>query len=356
METKTLEELAKLVNGKVFGNPKVQIKSAATLSRASSGDISFLANSKYAKQLRTTKASAVIVGQDTDIIKDSKVPLLICEDPYYSFMQIMVLIHGHRTHKRIGVSKLAAIADSAKIGVDCHIHNFVDIEDNATIGDRCVVYPGVFIGEDVEIGPDCIIYPNVSIYGHCKIGKGVIINSNSVIGEDGFGFASYGGEHHKIPQIGSVVLEDSVEIGAGCTIERGTLGDTIIEKGCKLGDLVAVGHGTRIGAHTLLVAQVCISGSANIGRNCIIGGQVGITGHISIGNEVMIGAQSEVINNVGDKRIVLGSPAIDASTARKAYSLIKNLPEMKKSLHEMERKLYNLNKNDNAESGSDNNE
>ncbi len=229
MPSKTLGEVARYVNGQVCGDPNIKISSAATLSKASNGDISFLANLKYEKQLRTTKASAVIVGKDTII--DSKVPLLVAEDPYYAFMQIMVLLHGHRKHKKVGISKLTHISDSAKVGTDCDIHNFVTIADDARVGDRCIIYPGVYIGEEVQIGNDCIMYPNVTIYDGCRIGNRVIINANSVIGEDGFGFAFHNGVHHKIPQIGIVILEDDVEIGACCGIERGTLGDTVIEKG-----------------------------------------------------------------------------------------------------------------------------
>ncbi len=342
MPTKTLEEVARYVNGHVFGDPNTKISSAATLNKAGDGDISFLANLKYEKQLRTTKASAVIVGKDTII--DSKVPLLVAEDPYYAFMQIMVLLHGHRKHKKVGISKLAYISDNAKIGADCDIHNFVTIADDARVSDRCIIYPGVYIGEGVHVGNDCIIYPNVTIYDGCRLGNRVIINANSAIGEDGFGFASHNGLLHKIPQIGTVILEDDVEIGACCGIERGTLGDTIIEKGTKLGDLIAVGHGTRIGPHCLLVAQVGISGSTSIGHHCIVGGQVGITGHITIGNSVMIGAQSGVINNVGDNKIVLGSPAIDARIARRAYSMLKNLPDMRTSIHILEKQIAALEK------------
>jgi UDP-3-O-[3-hydroxymyristoyl] glucosamine N-acyltransferase len=337
MEARSLGELAKYVNGKILGNPDVKIGSAATLGRAGEGDISFLANAKYEKQIETTKASAVIVGRGTS--GKAKIPLLIAEDPYYAFMQIMVLLHGHRKHKKVGVSRLAHISDTAKVGADCDIHNFVTIADEARVGNRCVIYPGVYIGQETYIGDDCIIYPNVTIYDGCKVGNRVIINANAVIGEDGFGFASHNGIHHKIPQIGTVILEDDVEIGAGCGIERGTLGDTVIEKGTKLGDLIAVGHGTRIGPHCLLVAQVGISGSTTLGHHCVLGGQVGVTGHITIGNNVMIGAQAGVINNVGDNKIVLGSPAIDAGIAKRAYSMIKNLPDMRKSIRNLEKHL-----------------
>jgi UDP-3-O-[3-hydroxymyristoyl] glucosamine N-acyltransferase len=333
MQERTLGELAEYVGGRICGDPKVIIKSASTLGRADKGDISFLTNRKYQKQLRTTKASAVIVGKETPA---ASVPLLIADDPYYAFMQIMVLLHGHRKHKKTGVSTKASISDSAKIGMDCHIHDFVTIADNARIKDGCIIYPNVYIGQGVQIGNDSIIYPNVTVYDGCKIGNRVIINANSTIGEDGFSYATYKGIHHKIPQTGIVILEDDVEIGAGCGIERGTLNDTVIGQGSKLGDMVTVGHGTRIGSHCLLVAQVGIAGSTNIGHHCTIGGQVGIVGHINIGNNVTIAAQAGVINNIPDNKVVLGAPAIDANIGRRAYSMIQYLPDMRQNIRELQ--------------------
>jgi UDP-3-O-[3-hydroxymyristoyl] glucosamine N-acyltransferase len=333
MKERTLGELAEYVGGRICGDPKVIIKSASTLGRADEGDISFLTNRKYERQLRTTKASAVIVGKETPA---ASVPLLIADDPYYAFMQIMVLLHGHRKHKKIGVSPKASISDSAKIGMDCHIHDFVTIADDARIKDGCIIYPGTYIGQGVQIGNDSVIYPNVVVYDGCKIGNRVIINANSTIGEDGFSYATYKGVHHKIPQTGIVILEDDVEIGASCGIERGTLNDTVIGQGTKLGDMVTVGHGTRIGSHCLLVAQVGIAGSTNIGHHCTIGGQVGIVGHINIGNNVTIAAQAGVINNIPDNKVVLGAPAIDANMGKRAYSMIQYLPDMRQNIRELQ--------------------
>ena len=339
MQTKTLGELADYVDGRVIGDRNVKISSASTLGRAGQGDISFLANDKYEKQLQTTKASAVIVGRETVA---ASVPLLIAEDPYYAFMQIMVLLHGHRKHKKVGISPHASISDSAKIGADCHIYDFVTIADKTSIGDGCIIYPGAYIGEGVHIGNDSIIYANVTIYDGCRIGNRVIINANSTIGEDGFGYASHKGIHHKIPQIGIVVIEDDVEIGTCCGIERGTLGATVIGQGSKLGDLIAVGHGTKIGAHCLLVAQVGIAGSTTLGHHCIVGGQGGIVGHINIGNNVTIAAQAGVINNVPDGKMVIGSPAIDANKAKRAYSLIEHLPLMRQNIRRLQDQIEQL--------------
>jgi UDP-3-O-[3-hydroxymyristoyl] glucosamine N-acyltransferase len=339
MQGKTLSELAEYVGGRVCGDPNVIIRSASTLGRAEEGDISFLANAKYEKQLHATKASAVIVGRET---LNAAVPLLVAEDPYYAFMQIMVLLHGHRKHKKVGISGRASISDSAKVGMDCHIHDFVTIADDARVGDGCIVYPGVYIGQGVQVGNDCIFYPNVAIYDGTQVGNRVIINANSTIGEDGFGYASHKGVHHKIPQTGIVVIEDDVEIGTCCGIERGTLGDTVIGQGSKLGDLVAIGHGTKIGAHCLLVAQVGIAGSTTLGHHCVVGGQVGVVGHVNIGNNVTIGAQAGVINNIPDGMVVLGAPAIEANQGKRAYSMIQYLPEIRQNLRNLQSQVEQI--------------
>jgi UDP-3-O-[3-hydroxymyristoyl] glucosamine N-acyltransferase len=336
---KTLGELADYVGGQVLGDRNITITSASTLSQAQPGDITFLANSKYEKLLKTTRASAIITDKETTVTSTS---LLISEDPYYAFMQIMVLLHGHRKHKKTGISSKADISDSAKIGTDCHIHNFVTVCDDAKIGNGCIIYPGVFVGTGSSIGNDCIIYPNAVIYEGCRIGNRVIINSNTTVGEDGFGFATRKGVHYKIPQVGSVVIEDDVEIGACCGIERGTLGDTIIGQGTKIGDLVTIGHGTKIGQYCLLVAQVGIAGSTTLGNHCIVGGQAGIIGHINIGNGVSIGAQAGVTGDVEDGKNIVGSPAIDAGLAKRAYSLIQYLPEMRQNIRKLQNKINQI--------------
>ncbi len=339
MQAKTLGELAKYVGGRVCGDPEVRVKSASTLGRAREGDITFLVNRKYQKQLRTTKASAVIVAKETT---ETSVPLLVVDDPYYAFMQIMVLLHGHRKHKKVGVSPRASISDSAKIGADCHIHDFVTIADEAKIGDGCVIYPSAYVGRGVQIGNDSIIYPNVTIYDGCVMGNRVIINANSNIGEDGFGYASYKGIHHKIPQIGGVIIEDDVEIGACCGIERGTLGDTVIGQGSKLGDLVTIGHGAKIGPHCLLVAQVGVAGSTTLGHHCIVGGQAGIAGHTNIGNNVTIAAQAGVVNNIPDSQVVVGAPAVEAGQGKRAYSMIQYLPDMRQNIRNLQKQIKKI--------------
>ena len=337
MPTKTLEELAQFVNGKVKGDTKIKISSVATLENAGPSDISFLTNPKYAKAIATTKAGAIIVGKDVDC----PASLLIAEDPYYAFMQIVVLLYGHRQHKRTGLSKKASISETARIGDGCQIYDFATISDNAVIGKNTVIYPCVFVGPDVKIGDNCILYPNVTIYDGCVLGNDVIINSNTTIGKDGYGYATHKGKHHKIPQIGKVIIEDDVEIGCNCGIQRGTLEDTVIGEGCKFGDLISIGHGAKIGPYCLLVGQVGVAGSTTIGHHCVIAGQVGIVGHIKIGNCVSIGAQAGVINDIPDGQNIVGAPAIEASKARRAYSLIQDLPEMKKAISRLEKSSNN---------------
>ena len=341
MQAKTLGELADCVGGMVTGDRDIKINSVATLANAGPGDITFLVNQKYTSQFETTKASAIIVGKDTK----TNTSLLIADDPYYALMQIVVLLHGHRQHPKTGISDKASIAQTAQIGPASHINDFAVIESNAKIGARCVLYPGSFIGADTKIGDDCILYPNAVVFDKCSIGNRVIIQANATVGEDGFGFATHNGDHHKIPQIGRVVIEDDVEIGAGAAIERGTLDDTVIGKGTKIGDIVAIGHGARIGPGCLLVPQVGVAGSASLGHHCVIGGQAGIVGHIKIGNMVKIAAQAGVINDVEDGTSLLGGPAIEAGKGKRAYSLIGYLPEMKKRIRRLEKELEKLQNN-----------
>ncbi len=338
MQGKTLSQLAQHVGGKVMGDEEVVIKTVSTLDQAGKGEITFLSNKKYEPQLKTTKADAVIVAKEIE----TNAALIVVDDPYYAFMQIVVLLHGHRKHKSTGISKRAFIDDTAKVGSNCNVQDFVTISENARIGKNCNIYPGVFVGPDVQIGDDCIIYPNAVIYDNCEVGNRVIIHANASIGQDGYGFATHKGVHHKIPQIGRVVLEDDVEIGSCCAIERGTLNETVIGAGSKIGDAVAIGHGTKIGEHCLIVPQVGISGSVILGHHCVIGGQVGIAGHLKIGNMVTIGAQAGISNSIGDGATVLGVPAIEAGKGRRVLATMQYLPDMRKSIRRIERQIAKL--------------
>ena len=335
MKSYTLGDLAAHVDGQVLGDADIEITSAAGLAQAGSGDISFLANRKYTRLVKTTGASAVVVKEKFD----SKASLLVCKDPYYAFTQIAVLIHGHRRHPFSGISAGANIADSATVGEGTAISHNVTVFDNARIGANCTIYPGVFIGPNSVVGDDCILYPNVVIYDRCRIGNRVIIQANATVGEDGFGFATHKGVHHKIPHIGAVIVEDDVELGAGSGIERGAMEETIIGQGSKIGDSVVIGHGTKVGAYCLLVPQVGIAGSTTLGHHCVAAGQVGIGGHLNIGNGVMIGGQSGVGDDVKDGAVLWGSPAFEAGKAKRAYFLLRRLPEIWRELKRLKARM-----------------
>ncbi len=335
MKSKTLGELAAHVGGNVRGDAAVPIRSVSTLENAKQGEITFLANRKYKKLCLTTKASAIIAAGDLE----SPAAILITEDPYYAFAQIMDLFYGNHELPESRISPKSAIAKTAHIGENTSIGDFVSVGENARIGRGCRIYPGVSVGKNAEIGDDCVLFPNVVVYEGCRIGNRVRIHANSTVGQDGFGYATHKGIHHKIIHIGRVIIEDDAELGAGCAIERGALDDTVIGKGCKVGDHVVIGHGTRIGPHCLLVPQVGIAGSVVMGHHCVAGGQVGIAGHLKIGNCVMIGAQSGVGDDIPDGMKIFGSPAFGALQAKRAYSLIKSLPDMLKSIRKIEKKL-----------------
>jgi UDP-3-O-[3-hydroxymyristoyl] glucosamine N-acyltransferase len=337
--TKTVKELAQHVGGRIEGDENIVINGAATLSEAGDGEISFLANLKYEKELQTTSASAVVLGEN---VENPGKTVIRCKDPYFAFMQIVVLLHGHREHPTVGISPRASVAATAIIGENVDINDFVCVLDRAAIGDNTLIYPNCTIGPGTTIGKDCIIYPNVTIYDGCTIGDRVTIHSGSVIGQDGFGYATHNGVHHKIPQIGGVIIEDDVEIGANCTIDRGTLGDTVIGKGSKFSNLIAIGHNTRIGPYSLLVAQVGIAGSVVTGHHCVFGGQVGVVGHIRIGDMVQIGAQAGVTNDIENGLSVVGSPAQPITQAKRSLLLLKDLPEFRKKLLALEKVIDRL--------------
>ena len=317
----TLAELAKWLGAEVVGDRNIGVSSCAALDEAQGGQVSFLANPKYAEQLQTTSASAVIVAPG---VTSSRVALLRTADPYYAFAQAVVILHGHRKHPHAGV------------------HPAAHVDPTATIGEGTVIYPGVYVGPRTRVGRECILYPNCSIYDGCTLGDRVIVHAGAVIGQDGFGYATHRGEHHKIPQVGTVIIEDDVEIGANATIARAALGKTIIGRGTKIDAQVVVGHNVQIGAHSLLVAQVGVAGSTTIGHHATIAGQVGIAGHLRLGDSVTIGAQAGVINDVDDQSTVLGSPAMPASHARRVYAAFTQLPELVDRLKAVEHRVEEL--------------
>jgi UDP-3-O-[3-hydroxymyristoyl] glucosamine N-acyltransferase len=338
MAGKTLAQLAEHVGGTVIGDPEMVITAVATLENATAGEITFLSNKKYFPLVKETSASAVITSSETE----SNAALLIAENAYYAFMQIVVLLHGHRKHAAIGLSEKASIAASAKFGKNCNVHDLATIGENATLGDNCIVYPGAFIGPGVTMGDDCIIYPSAVVFDGTVIGDRVIIQSNATVGHDGYGFATHKGVHYKIPQIGRAILEDDVEIGASSAIERGTLEDTIIGAGTKIGDMVTIGHGSKLGPGCLIVPQVGISGSSTIGHHCVFAGQSATNGHVTVGNMVTVGGQTGVTGNLPDGATVFGTPALEIGLAKRAYASIGSLPDMRKRIRKLEKQLKKM--------------
>jgi len=319
----TLEELAKKLGATLAGEPSAEVTSCATLDEAQSGQVSFLSNPKYVQQLETTRATAAVVGLNVTMDRPG-LSLLKVKDPYYTFMQAVVVLHGYRKHPHEGV------------------HPMAYVDASAAVGQGTVVYPGAFVGPGAKVGRDCILYPNVVIYDHCVLGDRVTVHAGAAIGVDGFGYATQQGVHHKIPQTGNVVLEDDVEIGANCAIQRATLGSTIIGKGTKFGDLIDIGHGTKIGPHALFVGLIGIAGSVTIGHHCTIAGQGGVAGHLKLGDNVTVGAQSGVMTSLDDKSTVFGAPAMPQNTARRVYTHFTQLPELVGRIKELEKKLAEL--------------
>lgn len=316
-----LDELAKTIDAELVGDGAIEISAVATLEKAISGQVSFLANPKYARQLDATQASAVIVATKVDV--ENK-PLLKSKDPYLSLCKAIVALHGYRKHPFKGV------------------HPKAYVDPTATVGEGTVVYPGAFIGPGAKVGKDCVIYASTAIYDGCVVGDRVIIHANTTIGSDGFGYASSGGVHHKIPQIGNVVIEDDVEIGAGTTIARGALESTVIGKGTKIDGQVMIGHGVKVGPGCVLVAQVGIAGSTTLGKYVTMAGQVGVAGHLNIGDMVTVGAQSGIMFDVEPNQTIVGSPAMPAQQARRVYSWFTKLPEIAERLKALEEQMAEL--------------
>lgn len=336
-----LREIAEKVGGQIVGDGDVEIHSTAPINEAGPGQITFVANPRYASKLRDTKASAVIVSPDLDIKKESGHSFLIAANPYLTFARTMSLLYPRRRGEP-GVSPSAHLSPGAVMGKDVVIHPLVYIGKGAVIGDRVELYPGVHIGEGCTVGEDTVIYANASVYSRCRIGKRVIIHSGVVIGSDGFGFAQDGTRHLKIPQEGIVEIEDDVEIGANTTIDRATMGKTLIKRGTKIDNLVQIAHNVVIGEDCIIIAQVGISGSTQIGNNVILAGQVGVVGHIVIGDNVMVGAQSGVVRDVPANNAVSGSPAFPHREWLKAVASFQFLPDLRRRLAALERRIEEM--------------
>jgi len=341
----TLAELAARIGAELVGDGAVRVHAVAPIDRAGAGEITFLANQRYAEYLASTRAAAVIVGRSAEC--PPSLPRLVAEDPYFAFREAIVALHGHREHPppmeaRDGVSAGARIHPSASIGAGCRIHPLAAVERGATIGRDCVLYPGVYVGEEATIGDGCVLFPNSVVYDRCRIGNRVTIHACAVIGSDGFGYATHHGRHEKIPQTGIVVVEDEVEIGSGCVVERAAMEETRIGAGTKLADLISIGHGARLGRGCLLVSLVGISGSVEVGDFVAFGGQAGVAGHLSIGSQAQIAAKAAVVSDVPPGARVAGIPAIDLDAAKRNALAGRDLYGMSRRLKELEREVGRL--------------
>ena len=327
------------------------IRAVNTLENASDGEISFLSNPKYTNALGETEASAVLLKED--IALPDGISAVRCDDPYVALTVAIVSLHGHRKHPRWGVSDRALIDPSAKIGEGPNIAGGVTISAEVTIGDNCTLYPGCNIGDGVRLGDDCTLHPNVVVYDHCVLGSRVTIHAGSVVGEDGLGYAPQNGKWVKIPQVGRAVIGDDVEIGANCAIDRATLGQTEIGSGTKFGNVILIGHGTKVGADCLFVGQVGVAGSVTVGRHVTLAGQVGVAGHLTIGDDVRVAGQSGISGNVGPKAELLGSPAFPIESAKRSFYVFQKLPQWVQRIKDLEREVRELRgKNNNEESKS----
>jgi UDP-3-O-[3-hydroxymyristoyl] glucosamine N-acyltransferase len=338
----TINQVAVMLGGEVKGNGADKISMLAKIQDAKKGQIAFLSNPKYEQYIYTTKASAVIVKKDFQPKKEIESTLILVEDPYTSFTALLEEYHKMVTFQKVGVEQPSFMSENSSVGNNVYRGAFSYIGSNSRIGNNVKIYPNVYIGDDVIIGDNTILYAGVKIYHGARIGRHCVIHSGTVIGSDGFGFAPQDdGTYKTIPQLGNVVIEDNVAIGANTVIDCATLfGDsTVIRQGVKLDNLIQVAHNVEIGKNTVIAAQTGVSGSTKIGENCIIGGQVGIGGHITIANRTGIGAQSGVAKSTKEGQRYNGTPAFDLREWFQSYAVFKNLPELQQRVRELENKL-----------------
>jgi UDP-3-O-[3-hydroxymyristoyl] glucosamine N-acyltransferase len=338
------QSIAELLGGLVDGDEDVKVTDISKIEEGKPGTLTFLANPKYTNFIYTTQASIVIVANDFKPEETLQSTLIRVKNPYRAFATLLDKIHNN--HKFTpGISPNAFVDESAKIDSSSYIGPFTYVGKNAVVGKNVRIYPQAYIGDNASVGNDSIIYSGVKIFENCKVGKSCIIHGNSVLGSDGFGFVK-NDDNKKVPQVGNVILEDYVEIGASVTIDRATLGSTIIRKGVKLDNLIQIAHNVEVGDYTMIASQTGISGSTKIGKNCLIGGQVGIVGHIQIADEVKIAAQSGISNHIKENgAVVQGSPAFKINDYQKSLVLFKNLPKLFKEVNDLRKQLNELRDN-----------
>ena len=341
----TAQQIAALVGGVIEGDPDARIGSLARIEEAGNGSLSFIANPKYEEYLYSTRATVLIINESMKVSGPVSPTLIRVKDAYSSLAFLLEKYNElvARDGKR-GVEQPSFVAPTALVGADGYIGAFAYIGDNVVIGERVSIYPGCYVGDNVVIGADTILYPGVRIYKGTRIGSRVVIHAGTVIGSDGFGFAPQkDGTYRKVPQIGHVEIADDVEIGANTTIDRATMGATVVRRGVKLDNLIQVAHNVEIGENTVIAAQTGVSGSTKVGRNCMIGGQVGMVGHIQIADGTRINAQSGLSKSVTSKDTALnGSPAFDYKSSLKSQAIFRNLPGLQQRLLQLEETVQRL--------------
>lgn len=338
---KTLKEIAKIIDGEIVGDSDILITGVSGIKEAREGDITFLANPKYLPFIEKTQASAIVTSRD---IKNASKAIIRTQDPSFAFTKILSSFAPcEATHPK-GIHPTAILGKDVKLGRNTAVGPYSVIEDNVSIGDDTVIYANSYIGHNTEIGNDTLIYPNVSVRERVYIGNRVIIHSGTVIGSDGFGFATINGKHHKIPQIGTVVIEDDVEIGANVTIDRARFDKTLIGKGTKIDNLVQIAHNVVIGENSIIVAQAGISGSTTIGKNVTLAGQSGLVGHITVGDGATVAAQGGVTKSVPPNTLVSGYPAKPHEIAKRVNACVQNLPRLYNTIAELKKRIEELEK------------
>ena len=339
------KQIAEFIQGTIVGDENATVHTFAKIEEGIPGAISFLSNPKYTPYIYDTQSSIVLVNNDFVPEKEVKATLIKVNNAYESLAKLLNLYEMSKP-KKTGIDPLAYIAPTAKIGENVYIAPFACVGDNAEIGDNTSLHPHATVGSGAKIGHDCILYPNVTVYHDCRVGNHCILHAGSVVGADGFGFAPSPEGYEKIPQIGIVVLEDNVEIGANTCIDRATMGATIIRKGVKLDNLIQIAHNVEVGSHTVMASQVGIAGSTKVGEWCMFGGQVGVAGHIKVGNKVNMGAQSGVHSSIKDGEALIGTPPMPLKSYFKSSAVFRKLPEMyleqnnlKKEIEELKKQL-----------------
>lgn len=337
------KQIAEYIHGVIIGDENATVHTFAKIEEGIPGALSFLSNPKYTHYIYETQSSIILVNKDFEPEQKINATLIKVDNAYESLAKLMTLYEMSQPKKK-GIDPLASIAIGAKIGKDVYIGPFACIEEGAEIGDNTYIHPHATIGCNAKIGANTILYPHVTIYHDCRIGNNCILHAGAVIGADGFGFAPSPEGYEKIPQIGIVILEDNVEIGANTCIDRATMGATVIHKGVKLDNLIQLAHNVEVGSHTVMASQVGVAGSAKIGEWCMFGGQVGVAGHIKVGDHVSVGAQSGIPGNTKSGSTLMGYPAIDPKQFARSSAIYKKLPEMYTELGRLQKEIEELKK------------